>query len=300
MKIDETTPKTKKAIWVLENIKKTDSFYNELNILMLIASVTSWKKYNSTFNELHCDTMSFLKLQELGILSLWDNIDTRIVDSKTNIDTFIFWASAKNRVLLEQNECVSLVDVDFISYAPIYNIGAEYSLICSHVEDGVQWYPSVVDKYINKMTSLPSWLMVKRDMSAINVCYLSFNDFELQKEYAQYSIKAMEELTTFNLPHYNKYMCWAEQKLLKQLIIEKNIKYKPLISNMYSCRYGIFRDQFFNTEGEWTVEEARKKYYHIGTDKYKLKQEGANLEFLYVICRESVDIASIMSVLLKK
>jgi hypothetical protein len=290
---------TKKAIWLFENINQTNRFYNELNVLMLIASIISWKKHNNTFNELHCDTMSFLKLQELGVLSLWDNVDTRIVDTKTNIDTVNFWASSKNRVLVEQDECVSLVDVDLISYAPISNIGTEYPMICSHDEDGLHWYPSKFDEYIDKMTSLPKSLMSIKNPSAINVCYLSFNDFDLQKKYAQYSIKAMEELTSLNVPQDSKYMCWSEQRLLKHIIIKDKIKYKPLISNMYICYNGVFRAEFLNPEGEWTIEEANKKYYHIGTDKYKLRQEGADLEFLYAICRESVDIESIMSILLK-
>ena len=35
-------------IWVLENVKQEDSFYNKLRILLLLASTSLWKKYHPT------------------------------------------------------------------------------------------------------------------------------------------------------------------------------------------------------------------------------------------------------------
>ena len=35
-----------KAIWVIENVKKDNSFYDEFKLVMLFASVSLWKKYH--------------------------------------------------------------------------------------------------------------------------------------------------------------------------------------------------------------------------------------------------------------
>jgi len=286
--------KIKKAIWVLENINGSDDFYDELTIIMLAASVCSWKKHNRTFNELHCDSMTFKKLEGLGLLSLWDSVDTSIIDVDSIINKKVFWANSKNRVLLSQSECVSLVDTDFISYANISNIGAEYPVIYSHDEDGLKWYPTVDDEYINKMNSLPEWLIHTPNRSSLNVCYLSFNDFTLQQEYAKYSLKAMEELSILGV-ECSRYLVWAEQKMLKQIIINKQIECKTLISNLFSCEASSFHTDLHNYNGEWTLEESLKNYYHIGFDKKELREEGAHLEFLYEICKEFIDTDFIKS-----
>ena len=292
--------KNKKAIWVLENINKSDDFYNELTIIMLAASICSWKKHNSTFNELHCDSITFKKLDELGLLSLWDNVNTSIVEEHTIINRHVFWANSKNRVLLKQTSCVSLVDTDFISYAPISNIGYDYPIVCSHDEDGVMWYPVLDDWYINKINILPKWLMPIPDLTAINVSYLSFNNLYLQKEYAYYSVKAMEELSILDAPCCNVHQVWAEQKLLKQFIIHKQVKYKPLISNMFSCKTGEYFNNLINQDGEWTFAESIKKYRHIGFDKPTLRRPGANLKFLYEMCEKFINTEVLKQNITKK
>jgi hypothetical protein len=288
----------KKAIWVLENIKESNDFYDELTIVMLIASICSWKRHNITFDELHCDSKTLEKLKEFNILHLWDNVDTSIVDSISSINKTIFWASSKVRVLLAQTECVSLVDTDFISYAPIYTIGAEYPVIYSHDEDGLQWYCGVEDPYIKKIKGLPSWLIHTPNQSALNVCYLSFNDIKLQQEYAKYSVKAMEELSLYNVPD-GVHMVWAEQKILKQIIINKQIECKTLIKNIFSCESKNFKEDLFNYSGEWTYTESLSKYYHIGFDKKDLRNENSDLKFLYIICKDYVDEESIKLILNK-
>ena len=57
-----------KIIWVLENIKQDNKFYTKLNTLLLLASVTLWKKNNPE-----------------------DLVDTSEID-----ETFIFSPSEKN------------------------------------------------------------------------------------------------------------------------------------------------------------------------------------------------------------
>ena len=59
------------TIWVLENVKKDYSFYSRLQILMLIASVSLWKKYHPNHKTIfYCDEMSNEVLSELDMFYL--------------------------------------------------------------------------------------------------------------------------------------------------------------------------------------------------------------------------------------
>ena len=62
------------VIWVLENIKKHSSFYTELKVSLLLASVIQWKKHNpNTKTFLYCDKLTYEFLSNINGLTLWDN-----------------------------------------------------------------------------------------------------------------------------------------------------------------------------------------------------------------------------------
>ena len=64
-----------KIIWFLENIKKDNSFYTKLNTLLLLASVTLWKKNNpKDYCVFYCDSMTENFYKSLGVLYLWDEV----------------------------------------------------------------------------------------------------------------------------------------------------------------------------------------------------------------------------------
>jgi hypothetical protein len=65
-----------KTIWVLENVKRNLTFYNKLQILLLISSLSLWKKYHPTHNTFfYCDGLTYKIFKELGILELWDHVE---------------------------------------------------------------------------------------------------------------------------------------------------------------------------------------------------------------------------------
>ncbi len=81
-----------KAIWVIENVKKDKSFYDEFTLVMLFASVTLWKRYHPNHTTiLYCDKQTLDVLSNLDILSLWDQIKDLSYPEKINRE--IFWSS---------------------------------------------------------------------------------------------------------------------------------------------------------------------------------------------------------------
>ena len=272
----------KKVLWVLQNIKGTLDFYDELNLMMLVASVCSWRNHHHSYNELHVDSLTRDMLDQLNVLHLWDNVVTEIIDAKAPINLESFWASSKVKVLRAQTQPVTIVDNDLFTYDNLLQYDALAPVIYSHDEDGKQWYFNASDRYVGKIKSIPTEIIYTPNRTALNVCYLSFTDFKLQQQYADWSYKVMVELSELGAPK-GAHMTYAEQKLLKQIIIHQQIEYKTLISNIYECGKYKFHPDEHNGRGVWTYDESKSKYWHVGFEKKQLRNSDTKKDFLYRI-----------------
>jgi hypothetical protein len=268
----------KTAIWVIENITGELSFYTSLRIMMTVSSVINWKKWNDTITELHIDSLSYSIFKKLGILKCWDKVYTEIIDESSNIDKKSFWSSSKLRVLAKQNKPVILVDWDFIAFTDLVNLDKESSFVYSYDEDGRYVYPAANDEYIKKLTNLPDYLRRPESHDAINVSYLCFNDLEFQKEYAKQSLDCMLELSSLGAPN-GSYVCFAEQKILKQLALHHKVSHRPLIKNIFNALRGEWTNNL-NNFGIWNREMMCLKFEHYGPSKSLFKKNGTEFNFL--------------------
>lgn len=278
----------KKVIWVLQNIKGTLTFYDELTLMMLVASVCSWRNQHQSFNELHVDSLTRDILSQLDVLHLWDSVVTDIVDSESPINLESFWASSKVKVLKEQTEPVTIVDNDLFAYTNLLQYDTA-PVVYSHDEDGKQWYFDASDEYVGRIKSIPADIIYTPNRSALNVCYLSFTDLHLQQQYADWSYKVMVELSEMGAPK-GAHMTYAEQKLLKQIIVNQQLEYRTLISNIYQCGKFNFDEQSHNDRGVWSYSESKTKYWHVGFEKTDLKKKPERMDFLYRIVARYIPI----------
>lgn len=271
----------KRAIWVLENITGELSFYNSIKISMLLSSIVNWKKHNLSHNVLYVDGLTHSIFSKLGIfeLELWDEIDCDILEEESKINKIAFWSSSKLRVLSKQTEDVTLVDYDFITFTNLIDLGNEANFVYSHDENGTYAYPSASDSYIKELKTLPDFLRWSKTNDAINVSYLSFNDLQFQKEYAELSLSCMKELSDLNAPR-GSYVCFAEQKILKQLALHKEIKHIPLIQNRLDAMRNEWELEILNENGQWSYIEAGNKFIHYGQDKLNFTKNGDEFRFL--------------------
>lgn len=277
----------KKTIWVFENVDGEQSFYTSIKILMLLSSVINWKKHNHTHTELHVDSMTVMVLNNLGVLDLWDEIHTNIIQQDVLIDKKTFWASSKLRVLINQAEPVTLIDYDFIAYTNLTEIGLDSVFVYSHDENGNNAYPTVSDPIVKQLTSIPDFLKWSETRHAANVSYLAFNDIEFQNQYAKYSLSCMEEMSALNA-FGDMYLCFAEQKILKQFALYKKIKHTPLIKNEFASTRQEWNDKI-NPDGVWFIEEVPFKFRHFGPDKRLLNNESSDFRFLCNSIRSKID-----------
>lgn len=285
----------KTAIWVVENINQEATFYTSLRIMMTVSSVINWKKWNDTSTELHTDSLTYSVFKDLGILSCWDKVYTEVIDEPCDIDKNSFWSSSKLRVLAKQKTVVTLVDWDFITFANISELDNKTALIYSYDEDGKYVYPTASDEYIKQLQRLPDYLKRSESHDAVNVSYLCFNDFEFQKEYAKQSLDCMRELTLLNAPK-SAYVCFAEQKVLKQLALHHKISHRPLIKNIFNALRGEWSSKL-NELGIWHKEMMCLKFEHYGPAKALFKKNGTEFKFLCNSVKHKLNSKTIQAIL---
>ena len=134
-----------KAIWVIENVKKDNSFYDEFTLVMLFASVTLWKRYHPNHTTiLYCDKQTLDVLSNLDILSLWDQIKDLSYPEKINRE--IFWSSCKTKIISEATEPIIVIDHDFLISTNIDEYLKD-EVLYTHEEQAYPWYPHKNDKY---------------------------------------------------------------------------------------------------------------------------------------------------------
>lgn len=271
----------KRVIWVLENVTGDLNFYTSVKVSMLLSSVVNWKRHNASHNVLYVDKLTHEFFSNVGIfeLNLWDEVDHELLEEPCNINKIAFWSSSKLRVLSAQLEPVTLVDYDFITFTNLIEIGKEANFVYSHDENGIYAYPSATDQYIKNLKTIPDFLKWSKSDDAINVSYLSFNDLDFQKRYTKLSLDCMEELTTLNAPR-GSYVCFAEQKILKQLALHLNIEHVPLIQNRLNAMRNEWEEGALNQNGQWNYVEAYSKFIHYGQDKLSFTKNGDEFRFL--------------------
>jgi len=217
-----------KIIWVLENIKQDSTFYSKLNTLLLLASVTLWKKNNpEDYCIFYCDNMTKDFFDSLGVLHIWDEVI--VYNSKLNIDREVFWAASKVEVLSEQTEEVILMDHDTLVFKNIKEYLSKDKVTVCNLEDGRGYYPTAIDPYLKQLSYKPRW-----KTQSLNVSFLHLPDPNFTQEYAKLSLKLMKELTVLKAPNA-RYLIFAEQMLLRHLLDTKNINYQSIIKDIWDC-----------------------------------------------------------------
>jgi len=250
-----------KTIWVLENIRKHRSFYTKFDLLMMFTSVIQWKKYHPSFTtELHIDKLTYSMFDELGVLSLWDNIE--ILAENKFIDKNVFWASSKLQVLRNVKEPVVIMDNDFIVYKSFEKFLKEV-VVVAHDENGKGYYLSPMDPILKQVRNIIS----RPKLDAINCSFLYFPDYNFTQSYSSTSLDLMSEFTRLKAPN-SKYLIYAEQLLLKHLLDLHEIQYKTLIDTVYICDETKWKGK---SDGFIEFKDAYKYYRHYWKEKVDIK-----------------------------
>jgi hypothetical protein len=264
-----------KAIWVIENVKKDNSFYDEFKLVMLFASVSLWKKYHPEHTTiLYCDEMTEKYLSNLNVFPLWDQIKHLSYPEKINRE--IFWSSCKTKIISEATEPIVVIDHDFLIFTNIDEHLKE-KVLYTHEEQAYPWYPAKEDRYCARL-SKPS--PYELDLAA-NVSLFYLPDPKFAKMYGEWVLQNHEEFTIMDFEGMDpNYMIYSEQLMLKQLLVRDNIPHNTLTINVFDNKKQIFTDAI-NLYGIWNREESPLHYRHYGFDKRLLQDDKDELSYLY-------------------
>ncbi len=249
-------------IWVLENVKQNKKFYNKLQLLMLIASVTLWRKYHPNHTlVLYVDSLTFNTLKLTGLFHLWDSIRILEYDNKINRD--IFWSTGKTKVISETKIPLVVVDHDFLIFKNIDKY-LNNNVLYSYDEIASNWY---VEENCTHNANLTTPVERVIDLAA-NVSLFYLPDPKFARKYAKQTLINHEEFTKMDFEGMTaNWMILSEQLMLKQWLTKDKIPHKTLNKGIYDINAGKFTDNETG-KGIWSNKEFLLYYKHYGTEKH--------------------------------
>jgi hypothetical protein len=264
------------VIWCAEHIQ----FYSNLEKAFLYTSVLTWKHfYPEHTTNLYCDDHSKAIIQNMGILDLWDNVDTDVLNKKKyEFDQTAFWASSKLKVINEIKAPFIVLDLDlFIKAKFIPEDYWNYNVVGNFMEITKNHYlePYKIKKYMD----LPNY---EWDDKAINVAFLYINSEELRAEYAKTALEWMEIMTKNGGTVNGLNMVFCEQKLLWQLVKHRNLSHKFLFDETLIC----WKDQWIkNGLGLFDKKDEYDYATHFGPNKRRSFDDS---DGYYSECKQNV------------
>jgi len=213
-----------KTIWVLEDIKKDgDFFLHEVELVCLIASVSNWKVlYPECKTVIHVCPSVYNYFEKIGILNIWDVVETDSLSKEDNINRRAFWTASKLKCIKNIKAPFIMMDCDLYFKRKKIEIEdlSKHDIIVNQIEEGVKVYPSIKDKILNQIVNEYPIKFGWKNTHSTNVSFLYIKNDDFRKEYADISWEWMETLSQrfWYDPDLNgKYMVFCEQKILKEL-----------------------------------------------------------------------------------
>ena len=271
------------VIWVLENVLKEQKFYNQNRILLLISSVSLWRKYHPNHKTvLYCDNITYKWLDNLEILHLWDVVKDLSYPEK--IDRKVFWSSCKTKIISTTKVPLVVVDHDFLIYKNIDNILNLNQVIYSYDELTEGWYPNKNEKF-NKLLTNP----IPRNINlASNVSLLYFPNPNFANKYGLQTLKNHEEFTNMGIKDTN-YMIFSEQLMLKQWLERDKIPHKTLVNSIFNNKIIDFEEKI-NNRGIWNTQESLLSYKHYGMLEKSIDEKERQYLYRCINAGKRIDI----------
>lgn len=258
------------AIWVLENIKGDKSFYNELDSLLLLASVAQFRLHNNIIEDfiLYCDEMTKEHIQYMNAQNFFTEI--KILPKNKFIDKSVFWASSKLEVLRTVNKPTIVLDNDFIVYKNLIGKDTPISLF-AHQENGEGYYPTRYDPYIREVSDLIN----TPDTKAINCCFNYFSEPKIANGYARLSLELMSRFTQLKVQS-SKYLIFAEQLALSHFLDYHNIPYDLLLKGTWMAKDRVWKEQL---PGRIPIDEMNLHFRHYWMDKPLIRESSDGFDY---------------------
>lgn len=256
--------------WVYENIKEDNSFYNKLDILLLLCSGYLWKKHHPNFTtHLTADKLTLDYLQKFNGLSIFDKVDE--VPKNSFVNKSVFWASSKVEKLRYIEGPSIVMDHDFLVFQNFEKYLKDKPFFC-HEENGTGYYDTAWNPFIQSINDIVS----RPKPHAINCCFIYLPDHRFANAYSKTSLELMERFTKLNAPN-SRFLVFAEQLLLKHLLDFHNIEYDTLLNEKWNAK-GKFYEP--SDKGYMTFDNSQTTYRHYWMDKPLIRESKEGFDFI--------------------
>ena len=255
------------VIMVAEDINKDGSFkQSKGELLCTVSNLAFIKHYFPTFHTiLYVDTFTKQYYESFGITELFDEVNDSLLEQSVDIDKKVFWASGKLLAQRETQAPLLTLDLDFWIFSDISKLGIfDSEISCLWMEElNHDFYADPKD--IMKISGL-NWKF-DWDNYATNVSFLYIKDNEFKNIYCNMAINFMR--TMFNKVEWNpnhhentKYILFAEQYMLNQLVKKYGKDIKVLIDDFYP----IDNLKYVKSVGV-NLDNCVDYVYHMGNHK---------------------------------
>ena len=255
--------------WVYENIKEDHSFYNKLDILLLLCSGFLWKKHHPTHTtHLTADKLTLEYLDSFNGLSIFDKVDK--IPKNKHVNKSVFWASSKVEKLRYIKGPSIVMDHDFLVFKSFEKYLNQDPFFC-HEENGTGYYDTAWNPFVQSINDLIS----RPKPHAINCCFLYLPNSDFANSYSKISIELMERFTKLKAPN-SRFLVFAEQLVLKHLLDYHKIEYNTLLNEKWNAK-GKFYEP--SDRGYMTFDSSQTTYRHYWMDKPLIKQSLKGFDF---------------------
>jgi hypothetical protein len=224
--------------------------------LTMILSCLYWKRFQGKI-KLYCDQPFYDYINDLGLTSLWDEIDTTTLSEglSDDINTDTFWAYCKMYVNSLQTEPFVSLDIDLFQDRP-YDY-TTHDLVFSHIETSDYGNGEIPPHHIFYYPNYHEWEMfkerfekfpnIKVNTMAFNVAVLAINNLDVIKDlmgvvnsFVKGNNFDPQDITTHGHEkimytiHSSSLMTFVEQRLLAAVAESNKYTWKHVLNLIYS------------------------------------------------------------------
>lgn len=167
---------------VFKNNKSTDYCLPIYQILVTKLSILNWKKYNGII-KLYTDSIGKAYYDAIGLLELYDEVDTDILDNYNDVDAAYFWTSGKINCLQYECEPFVFLDNDFVVRETIKETDSDLLIGYWEIPRGYYYFTKYQFNKEIKHCRLPDGY----DCNALtpNTSFMYFKNLSLVNEYVK-------------------------------------------------------------------------------------------------------------------
>lgn len=261
------------------NVKK----YLEHTLITQALGAWWWKKMNGPIH-LYTTEHDAIFLEKIGILQLYDYVNTEILSRQENIPWDLFKSMSKMRIAAEQSKFPFVtIDTDLIfrNQLNTYNLWGDLTFLYKELHL-YKNHPPV--EFIGKREDyeFPDFTKIQNDL--INTSFLIWHNPQLIRDYWNFAYNFIKDNYGNNkevrwADSKNWKCLFAEQKLLTNLIEKDNYN----ASSIFQIKYLEDIDMWVDVKGE--KQNFKEIQHSLNIDFYHLRNEKlAFYDFRHEVC----------------